>query len=413
MKIKSFLIRLLFDATVIGVMVLLVAPLTSHHSDLAIADEFANAEESSVGYPYTHTFTISAYYSPLPCQQRYHMGSYEAEIRMNGSGVRGADGTSVFPGMVAAPKTYAFGTKMHIPGVGIVSVHDRGGAIVASNGANGVYDRLDVWMGYGDKGLERALSWGKRTVNVVVYGQNDSLSEQIELDNYSPEEAKADQCSSGYSAPEPQATDVDTQVDGTAPEVAADSKSTAALSLHTRDLAFGDNGSHVSELQEELVRLNYYRGPITGYYGEVTEHAVFKFQQSLGIVTQKADNGAGIFGPKTREIVVQIVADRNSSRQLIAQTTESFNSSYVADLEGKVFLAGELQFGMSGPEVEKLQFFLKKTGYLNADTTQYFGYQTKDAVLRFQFDKKIIASEADRGAGRVGPSTLRVINDLA
>src|SRR3989338_9310092 len=157
----------------LGAMVLVSLPSPS-----ALAEEL---------FPYVKTFKISAYYSPCPGQTRYATGTYEGDIKLNGNGTNGADGTPVYPGMIAAPKTYEFGTKMDIPGIGIVAVHDRGGAIRATNGVEGVYDRLDVWMGYGDKGLERALNWGKRTVNVVVYGENSSLSEQIELADYSPD----------------------------------------------------------------------------------------------------------------------------------------------------------------------------------------------------------------------------------
>jgi hypothetical protein len=36
----------------------------------------------------TGSFVVTAYYSPLPNQSAYIMGSYEAEIRMNGEGIR-------------------------------------------------------------------------------------------------------------------------------------------------------------------------------------------------------------------------------------------------------------------------------------------------------------------------------------
>ena len=49
----------------------------------------------------------------LPGQSRYLRGSYEKDIRLNGRGVAGADGTGVYDGMLAAPKTYAFGTKIY------------------------------------------------------------------------------------------------------------------------------------------------------------------------------------------------------------------------------------------------------------------------------------------------------------
>ena len=120
---------------------------------------------------YNKTFVISAYYSPIQGQNKYVTGSLAGDIRLNGSGVNGADGTGVYPGMIAAPSTYAFGTKMEIPGIGTVAVHDRGGAIKNN--------RLDVWMGYGDVGLQRAIKWGKRSVNVKVYGINADIKEAV------------------------------------------------------------------------------------------------------------------------------------------------------------------------------------------------------------------------------------------
>ena len=80
--------------------------------------------------PHEQTFIISAYYSPLPDQRVYFRGSYDADRRLNGNGTNGADGTQVYPGMLAAPKSYAFGTKLEIPGLGVGTIHDRGGAIV-------------------------------------------------------------------------------------------------------------------------------------------------------------------------------------------------------------------------------------------------------------------------------------------
>ncbi len=75
-------------------------------------------------------FVATAYYSPLPNQKYYLRGNYEAEIRLNGNGTHGASGKAVFEGMIAAPKDYAFGTKIWIADLGIGSVEDRGGAIV-------------------------------------------------------------------------------------------------------------------------------------------------------------------------------------------------------------------------------------------------------------------------------------------
>ncbi len=74
-----------------------------------------------------------------------------------------------------------------------------------------------------------------------------------------------------------------------------------------------------------------------------------------------------------------------------------------------------LRFGMSHPDVVKLQQALNKAGYAVAATgvgspgneTPYFGSMTREAVRRFQCAKRIACDgdEATTGYGRVGPMT--------
>lgn len=360
MKNKKLFI--IIDVLIAAVLMVSIGQYNSAHGDLAQADEFASAGDvDNLIYPYTKTFKISAYYSPLPCQDRYVTGSYDGDIRLNGGGVRGADGTPVYPGMIAAPRTYNFGVKMDIPDVGIVAIHDRGGAIVAAGGV-GSYDRLDIWMGYGDKGLKRALNWGKRNVEVVVYGENDSLVEQIALSDYSEDEARPDQCGAPSTviaedteaivAPEAtvatettvtvitETTVTEPVADAESPSVAASpvpkvkaqpetvlTNSTYGLSV---DLKAGDKGKRVAALQTELKNLNYFRTNITGYYGPLTEHAVFKFQQSQRLAGDKSSSGAGVFGPKTRGRLNQIVASRDYNRTLIAEASNDHKQNLIA-----------------------------------------------------------------------------------
>ena len=78
----------------------------------------------------TQEFIVTAYYSPLPDQNFYLKGNYEAEKILNGNGTNGASGKPVFVGMIAAPKTYNFGTRIDFEGLGVGIVEDRGGAIV-------------------------------------------------------------------------------------------------------------------------------------------------------------------------------------------------------------------------------------------------------------------------------------------
>ncbi|USN57068.1 MAG: hypothetical protein H6766_00970 [Candidatus Peribacteria bacterium] len=114
------------------------------------------------------TLIATAYYSPLPDQEVYVTGDFEAEKLLQGNGTHGASGRAVFDGMLAASANYSFGTQIVIDGWGIGQVEDRGGAIVQAGQRGYEYDRVDIWMGYGDRGRVQALLWGKRTVSAQI-----------------------------------------------------------------------------------------------------------------------------------------------------------------------------------------------------------------------------------------------------
>ncbi len=319
---KNIIKKSITSFLILSFLFLIISPLSSAKNDQVFADIF----EGEV--PFTRTFIISAYYSPLPCQDRYATGTYDGDIRLNGRGVAGASGTPVYPGMIAAPREYPFGTKMDIPGVGIVSVQDRGGAIKSASENGPAFDRLDIWMGYGDKGLTRALNWGKRTIDVVVYGENDNIQEQIYLSDYNPDEKHEISCP-------PESSDIESDT------VIPENTSTAHAGTLTKDkneeslyinpvfnytLQLESSGPLVKGLQEELKRLNYFMIEPTGYYGEITEHAVFKFQQSQNIVKAKTDSGAGVLGPTTRNRLNKIILSRESLVQNISKNTANFQN---------------------------------------------------------------------------------------
>jgi 3D (Asp-Asp-Asp) domain-containing protein len=116
--------------------------------------------------PRMQEFIITAYYSPVPGQCCYVRGGLQADRILNGEGHTAADGTKVYPGMLAAPAAYAFGTRVELPGLGTLTVHDRGGAIqVLDSGAH----RLDIWVGEGEEGLARALAFGVQKISGRVY----------------------------------------------------------------------------------------------------------------------------------------------------------------------------------------------------------------------------------------------------
>ena len=70
-----------------------------------------------------------------------------------------ADGTLAKRGTLAADTRYfPFGTKIHIPGYGMGTVHDRGGAIKGRT-------KLDLFF----QTHQQALNWGRKKIKVTIY----------------------------------------------------------------------------------------------------------------------------------------------------------------------------------------------------------------------------------------------------
>jgi len=330
------------------------------------------------------TFIISAYYSPLPGQVKYVTGTYNGDVRLNGDGVKAADGTQVYPGMVAAPKGYAFGYKMLIPGIGTVAVHDRGGAIVNSGVRGNSYDRLDVWMGYGDAGLKRALKWGKRTVGVTLYGVNSDIKESVSLEGYTEDEKFMVANTLTFNN---------------------DAMSAASVTDNTGDFTFGSvlslgsAGDDVKKLQEKLKAMNYYSGEISGNFDGATLQAVKRYQLDKNIIDQENAYGAGYVGPTTTKVLAsdQIVSTAHAA-------TEEITVSNV--------FTSDLKLGDQGDNVRTLQEELKKINLFGIEPTGIYGDLTAHAVFKFQQINSLAGDENSHGAGIFGPMTRQKLNDL-
>lgn len=345
----------------------------------------SNASGEELTYPYTQVFTISAYYSPLEGQGHYVTGTYEGDIRLNGNGTNGADGTPVYPGMVAAPSVYEFGTKMYIPGIGIVAIHDRGGAIVSGDAEAGTYDRLDIWMGYGDIGLERALNWGMRDIEVTIYGIDDTLSEEIYLEGYSDTEKF-----------------IKTVV--------------AAPDLFSTDLWYGDNSDDIKRLQEYLAILDYLNSKITGYYDDATMEAVFNFQVDSGILDDWEDLGAGHFGINTRFAMDKAMEGIDIEAAMTEVTLLNEGLALMqtySDLYEEVnYFTEYIERGDRGEDVYALQTELNNLGYLMLEPTGYYGEMTEHAIFKLQQRWGLVKTMDDPGAGALGPNTRSILNEV-
>ncbi len=359
----------------------------------ADTQEIMDAHDPDGKFPVKMTFVISAYYSPLPNQYKYVTGSYASDIRLNGGGVHSADGTPVHPGMVAAPKGYAFGTKMNIPGIGTVAVHDRGGAIVHSGERGNSHDRLDVWMGYGDAGMTRALKWGKRTVEVTVYGIRPDMKEDAFLVGYSDSEK--------YEVANSLTFNSDLNFTSGSTQKTAG----PANIVFGRTLELGAKGDDVSKVQKALKDLNYYSGEITGVVDDSTMHAIAKFQVSEKIVGDEQDYGAGYAGPKT----LKILAVRMNTQAVRATGSSVGSSTQSISTPADAFLRN-LNPGDKGDDVRKLQAELKKVNLLGTEPTGVYGKLTEHAVFKFQQINNLVVEKNSSGAGVFGIKTRQALN---
>jgi peptidoglycan hydrolase-like protein with peptidoglycan-binding domain len=135
----------------------------------------------------------------------------------------------------------------------------------------------------------------------------------------------------------------------------------------------GSRGSTVTNLQNRLKALGLFTGPVTGYYGDLTETAVRNFQRSRGIQVN------GIAGPQTQAAL--------------------YGTSSGSGGGGGGTPSATLQRGSSGSGVNNLQNRLKTLGFYTASVTGYYGDVTEAAVRDFQRSRGIQVN------GIAGPQT--------
>ncbi len=403
------------------------------------------------GEAFEQDLVITAYYSPLPDQCCYIRGSLSADIELNGEGHHGADGTEVYPGMVAAPPSYPFGTRIILPGIGTVTVHDRGGAIQEWKSAH----RLDLWAGYGEEGLARAIAFGVKRVHAVVYPPGTPQpTESIDLaaleappDQLRPylsdtttlldihaelgqktasvvflqERLKAvgyfDENVNGFFGPATQKSLAGflkdmalAEPDTTLTEISAAHLEAAFRRVDAVDpIAFPVDPesapARVAEAQRTLRFLGAYNGRSNGLYDKPFKDAVLAFQKNQGIVVSDSAAGAGRIGPQTRARIIALwrrkLAGIGATRLIAMRKIDQIIAKRGFDLRQY------LGKGDHGDDVRALQKLLASKGYLeNENVTGKFGAQTELALIAYQKDSGIIADASDAGAGYAGPATL-------
>lgn len=178
-------------------------------------------------------------------------------------------------------------------------------------------------------------------------------------------------------------------------------------------LDYGDKGSEVKALQENLNKLGYSVGKVDGAFGNLTNLAVKAFQKDKGLVAD------ALVGKKTLAAIEKAIKELATPKPNVKPVTEPASTGATkqsvtpkptspAPVESKkdeLKYTRTLKQGMSGNDVKALQTKLNKLKFNCGTPDGKFGAKTKDAVRRFQ--SVYLALEVD---GIAGKNTFKEIN---
>ena len=334
--------------------------------------------------PNTHSynakdyFVVTAYYSPLPDQNFYLTGDYNDEKRLNWQWIRWASWKPVFSWMLAAPKNYAFWTKIELDWLWIWVVEDRWWAIV--NAWNRWYesDRIDVWMWYWDEWLRRALYWGKRKIKWRIVSNNTKPT--LDYNN-----------------------------------IASPMWATKGLniipSIFNESIGKSTSIETIKKLQNFLTKTWLYKWKINWVYNKEIISLVYDFQIENKIVSSESSSWAWYWGNLTRKTFLKQYLDWEFDKKLvdldeielknnISEIVEKTNK-YKSVFNNPVKTKEEI-INLQNLLIEMWLYVWKANG--SYDPIRYI-------VMEFQLKNKLINTKLSTWAWYYWPNTRKVLKD--
>lgn len=159
----------------------------------------------------------------------------------------------------------------------------------------------------------------------------------------------------------------------------------------------GMRTQEVRRMQEDLAELGYYKGSVTGHYGNLTKEAVRRFQRKNGLTVD------GIAGPLTLGRLAELTGQTAWAPGWDAGVSGGQTSGGVT---GGGSSDGTLRLDDRGDAVQRLQENLNLLGYYDGTITGHYGRLTKEAVRLFQRDNDLTSD------GIAGPKTLKKIEEF-
>jgi peptidoglycan hydrolase-like protein with peptidoglycan-binding domain/3D (Asp-Asp-Asp) domain-containing protein len=344
-------------------------------------------------------YIVTAYYSPLPDQQFYLRWNFEDEVRLNWEGKRWASWKAVYPWMLAAPKTYAFGTKLFLEWIWIGTVDDRWWAIVGSGSRWYDGDRVDIWMWYWDDGLKRALTWWKRTVywRIIADNEEDVLP-SIAVENF-------------------KIWQIDFESLKNARLVWKNSSETKVVTVQNlvpANISLKSSADDILLAQKIFNQLWYYSWTIDWVYRNDLNKSILGFQLDNWVVSSVNAKGAWWYWEATKKALnskyltflnqekIRIIAEKKKQDDLVV-------------INNKVALITKWFWAPKDNEVwahvRRLQKTLKLLWYFQNKDTAIYWPQTKDSLIKYQIQKWLIQKSTDLWAWRIGEKTIWKIQE--
>jgi len=340
-------------------------------------------------------FIVTAYYSPLPDQKTYLKWNYEDEKKLNWEWLNWASGKKVFIGMLAAPQNYSFWTKIELEWLGIWEVADRWWAIVMAWNRWYEYDRIDVWMWYGDEWLKRALAWWKRKIKWNVVDKNTLVN----LDYTKSTWVK-------YISPKIEIQKI---------EIIDTKTSKKIIKEEVKIVSIFDSvnldSQQVKELSIKLKELSIYNWVETSNYKDLSK-TIIDYQVKKWLIKDYNDIAAWYFWPKTRtSLKTDYEVFTKEKQQKLALENEIKNLTILAIKESnqKIDSIWYPKFGETSKNIRELQLSLKQLWFFNEKDTAIFWEKTKQAIFSYQLSKWLVSKSDDLGAGMIWPKTASSI----
>ena len=364
---------------------------------------FANKKEKTY-------FRITAYYSPVPNQTHYIKWNYEAEIIMNWEWIKWASGKKVFSWMLAAPSKYAFWTKIKLKWLWIAEVADRGWAIVKAWKRNFKYDRIDIWCGYWEDWLQRAMFWWNRIIEWEIVSRNSKVTLNIK-------NIPAPRWTIYHAIKNPdflKKWTIKRKIYLSWKKIEKKiSKNNKEINIFNWPI---QSSFWVKKLQKVLKEMKLYSWKIDWQYISIRK-LILIFQLKNKIISKKTDIWAGNFGPKTRKtlkIKYKEFKEKIKKEKIAKLKREKEEKKKKLKAEKKINSIWDIKFWDISYDVRMCQKVLKEVWYFNYKDTAIFWEKTKQSIINYQLDRKIISNKNVYGAGMLWPKTRQsLIKDLS